>query len=204
MRYRLIKKLIDKVYVTMQGIHGEIIYAKLLESLGKIGESTYICQPFKIARPSEVFIGNNVYICDGSRIDTYPENEKTKACSVRIGDNCYLGYNLSIIAGADVTIGDNVLMASNVLITSHNHGMNPESSGNYMHQELIRKPIDIGEGCWIGQNAMIMPGVNIGKKCIIGAGAVVTKSIPDYSIVGGNPARIIKSYNFVEHKWEAV
>ena len=80
--------------------------------------------------------------------------------------------------------------------------MNPEIIVPYYEQELITAPVVIGEGCWIGEKAVILPGVHIGKKCIVAAGAVVNKDIPDYSLVGGVPARILKRYNFSSHKWE--
>ena len=103
-----------------------------------------------------------------------------------------------------ITIGDDVLFASNVLVTNENHGMNPESNEPYMNQALNSKDVKIGDGCWIGEKVIILPGVSIGEKCIIGAGSVVTKSVPNYSIVVGNPAKIIKKYNFNIKRWEVV
>ena len=94
-------------------------------------------------------------------------------------------------------------MASNVLISSENHGINPESDIPYMDQDLIVGDVVIKDGVWIGQNVCILPGVTIGEKAIVGAGSVVTKSIPDYCIAVGNPARVIKKYNFEKHKWES-
>ena len=96
-----------------------------------------------------------------------------------------------------------MLFASNILITNENHGINPENEVPYMNQDLSAKPIEIGDGCWIGEKVCILPGVNIGKKSIVGAGSVVTKSIPAYSIAVGNPAKIIKKYNFDHKKWES-
>ena len=69
-------------------------------------------------------------------------------------------------------------------------------------QPLQTKPVSIGDGCWIGEKVCILPGVSIGKKCVIGAASVVVKSIPDYCIAAGNPAKVIKRYNFVSHQWE--
>ena len=95
-----------------------------------------------------------------------------------------------------------MLFASNVIVTNENHGMDPESSVPYMNQELTARDVSIGDGCWIGEKVCILPGVSIGEKCIIGAGSVVTKSIPDYSIAVGNPAKVLKIYNFESKRWE--
>ena len=95
-----------------------------------------------------------------------------------------------------------VMVASNVLVTNENHGINPESTTPYMDQKLSAQDVKIGNGCWIGEKVSILSGVTIGEKCIIGAGSIVTKSIPSYSIAVGNPARIIKQYNFYTKRWE--
>ena len=104
---------------------------------------------------------------------------------IQICNNVYIGYNCSILAVAPIIIEDNTLIASNVLITSENHGMDPEYGESYGITPLISKKVIIGEGCWIGEKAIILPGVELGKRCIIAAGAVVTKSFPAYSLVGG-------------------
>jgi lipopolysaccharide O-acetyltransferase len=72
------------------------------------------------------------------------------------------------------------------------------------YQQLQTGPITIGEGCWIGQNVIVLPDVNIGDKCVIGANSVVTKDIPSYSIAVGMPAKVIKKYNFELHRWVKV
>ena len=148
-------------------------------------------------------IGEESQILQNSRIWCY-EQEGFPKPKIRIGNHCYLGFHLSILAGADVTIDDWVLMASDILITTESHGMNPESDIAYMDQPLTVAPVHIKSGCWIGEKVVIMPGVTIGEKCIVGAGSIVTKDIPDYCIAVGNPAKIIKKYNFATHKWEKV
>ena len=65
----------------------------------------------------------------------------------------------------------------------------------------IEQPVTIGDGSFIGFGVHISPGVTIGKNCVIGAGSVVTKPIPDYSVVAGVPAKVIKHYSFEENKW---
>lgn len=130
--------------------------------------------------------------------------EVAAKANITIGNNCYIGFCFSALASveANIEIGDNVLFASNVLVTNENHGINPESTTPYMDQKLSAQDVKIGNGCWIGEKVSILSGVTIGEKCIIGAGSIVTKSIPSYSIAVGNPARIIKQYNFYTKRWE--
>ena len=146
-------------------------------------------------------IGNNTTILKNCRLAVY--GDTTKAC-ITIGDNCYIGFGFSALAStkACITIGNNVLFASNVLVTNENHGMDPELNIAYMEQPLSAEDVQIGDGCWIGEKVCILPGVVIGEKSIIGAGSVVTKSIPSYSIAAGNPAKILKQYNFNRKRWE--
>lgn len=121
---------------------------------------------------------------------------------VTIGNEVFIGHNFSLQAAAPITIMNNVLIASNVFITSENHGINPEESLSYAKTPLEGKPVYIGEESWIGEKAMVMAGVTLGKRCIVAAGAVVTKSFPDYSMVAGVPAKCIKSYNHSNHTGE--
>ncbi len=110
---------------------------------------------------------------------------------LEIGDNSGIGVDCEIYG--PVTIGKNVMMGPEVVIytTGHKHD---RIDIPMIEQGLDdAKPVVICDDVWIGRRAMIMPGVKIGKGCIVGAGAVVTKNIPDYSIVGGTPARVVKS-----------
>lgn len=169
------------------------------KKFGYYGKNTQLVYSKKCKNIDRIFIGDNTTILEGSRIQIYSNSSK-----VEIGKNCFLGYNLSILSYKNVNIGDDVLIASNVLITSENHGLNPESNLSYMQQELTGADVNIKNGCWIGEKVMILSGVTIGEKSIIGAGSVVTKDIPDYSIAAGNPAKVIKKYNFTNHKWERI
>jgi len=184
----------------------KIIYWTLEEPVkyGALGENSIVAQPnMHDSNQSHVYIGDNTVILKNSRIQLYPERVE-KEPNIYIGNGCYLGFNLTLLAGGDITIEDNVLMASNVMISSENHGINPELSIPYMEQKLIGKEVVIGEGTWLGEKVCVMPGVHIGKKCIVGAGSVVTKDIPDYCIAVGSPARIVKKYDFDEHEWKRV
>ncbi|RJP50892.1 MAG: acyltransferase [Anaerolineaceae bacterium] len=101
----------------------------------------------------------------------------------------FLSGHIYIQAGNGVYIGGNCMIAPGVKIISANHSIeNPERNW------LEDAPIRIGKNCWLGTNVIILPGVVIGDRAIIGAGAVVTHDLPSNSIVAGNPARVIRSY----------
>lgn len=108
-----------------------------------------------------------------------------------IGDYSGVGINAQI--SRDVSIGKFVMMAPDVVIltTAHQHSRTDIPMQHQGHMET--KHVSIEDDVWIGQRAIILPGVTIGKGSIVGAGAVVTKSCPPFSIVAGNPAKIIKS-----------
>lgn len=159
----------------------------------------------KISGIKYLSIGNKTQILNGCRIVSHDNYYGEKySPRIKICNNVYIAYNCSILAAAPIIIEDNTLIASNVLITSENHGMDPEYGESYGITPLISKKVIIGEGCWIGEKAIILPGVELGKRCIVAAGAVVTKSFPAYSLVGGCPAKVLKKYNFDNHLWESV
>ncbi len=162
--------------------------------------------PFNITCPNLVDISDGTEFQSNARINIYnylvsSEEEP----HLTIGKRCYLGQRESFLVGADITLGNEVIVADDVTFVSYNHGTNPELSVPYMNQNLENvKPITVGDNCWIGEKTTILPGVNIGKGCVIGAMSVVTKDIPDYSMAVGVPAKIIKRYDFVSHEWKSV
>ena len=122
--------------------------------------------------------------------------------SMQIGNNVSIGNRFSAICAENIMIGDNSLLASDILITSENHGiMNPDEILGYADNPLIAKPVKIGNGCWIGEKATILPGVELGEKCIVAAGAVVTRSFGSYSMIGGVPAKLLKYYDAEKKQW---
>lgn len=177
-------------------------YLRKKIKFGYKGRNTNIYNSFVISKPHKISLGDNVTILDNARISIY-DNSSEEVC-ISVGNNCYIGYNFSVLAKDKITIEKDVLIASNVIITSENHGIDPEAEIPYMEQELTGGEVCIGAGSWIGEKVCILPGVTIGKKCVIGAGSIVTKDVPDYCIAVGNPAKVIKKYDFDEHKWVRV
>ena len=110
--------------------------------------------------------------------------------SVELGNNSGLGINCRI--SGKTLIGDNVMMGPNVCIFTANHLFDRIDIPMNMQGISKERPVVIEDDVWIGANTTILPGVKISKGAIIGAGAVVTKNVPEYAIVGGNPAKVLK------------
>lgn len=121
--------------------------------------------------------------------------------AVKIGNSVFIGASNVIIG--PVTLHDHIMTAQNVVISGLNHGM-ADASVAYRYQPCTTAPITIGEGCWIGANAVITAGVEIGAFSVIAAGSVVTKNVPAYAMAGGNPARLIKQFNHSTREWDKV
>ena len=108
-----------------------------------------------------------------------------------IGENVGIAANAFIAMRGNIEIGDNTIFGPNVSIHAENHNFEDINTPIRL-QGATRKGIKIGKDCWIGSKATILDGVNIGNGVIVAAGAVVNKDVPDYAIVGGVPAKIIK------------
>lgn len=108
--------------------------------------------------------------------------------NTKIGKNVFINFDCVFLDLGGITIEDNVLIAPKVSLLSEGHPVFPEH-----RHSLIPKPIYIKKNAWIGANATILQGVTIGENAVVAAGAVVSKDVPDNTIVGGIPAKNIKS-----------
>ncbi len=116
-----------------------------------------------------------------------------------IGDETRIGIN-SVLIGP-VRIGNHVRLAQHVVVSGLNH--NYEDPALPVSQQGINTAeVVIENGSWIGANAVILPGVSIGRNSVVAAGSVVTRSVEDFTVVGGNPARVIRQYNHTSGIWE--
>lgn len=111
---------------------------------------------------------------------------------VSIGDGTLAEIGLHVAAADEVVIGRDVLLASWVFISDHQHGIAGDRPPLHAPLEEPR-PVRIGDGCWIGERAVIMPGVELGERCVVGAAAVVTRSFPAGSVIAGVPAKLVRT-----------
>ena len=109
---------------------------------------------------------------------------------VIIGDHTRIGLHNTIIG--PVSIGNDVNLAQGITVTALNHNFD-DATKRIDEQGVSTKPVVIGNDVWIGANVVVLPGVTIGSHCVVAAGAVVTKDVPDRTIVAGVPAKVIKT-----------
>lgn len=162
----------------------------------KKGKGTTICRRTRIdVLPFQNFsVGNYSTIEDFATIN----NGVGAVC---IGDNSRIGIGNVIIG--PVTIGNNVILAQNIVMSGLNHNYTNIDIPIYLQGETVAN-ITIEDDCWIGANVVITAGVTIGKHSVVAGGAVVTKDIPSFCVAVGNPARVVKRYNFETKVWESI
>jgi lipopolysaccharide O-acetyltransferase len=165
--------------------------------------------PLDLRNAKNIRLGKGFTCGHGCRIEACNYGLSKGNLSLSIGDNVELNDFVHITAFSRIDIGDDVLIASKVYISDVNHGNVGDDeiydmSIPHRLQQLHAKPIAIEENVWIGESVCILGGVTIGKDSIIGAMSVVTRSIPPHSIAVGNPAKVIKQYNYASKSWERV
>ena len=121
--------------------------------------------------------------------------EKGAIFSSRLSIGDYSGVGKRASIQGTVVIGDYVMMGPDCIIYTRNHRFDDTETPMKLQGFQEERPVIIGDDVWIGGRVIILPGVEIGSHAIIGAGAIVTKSVPDYAIVGGNPAKVLKYRN---------
>ncbi|MDQ0640899.1 acetyltransferase-like isoleucine patch superfamily enzyme [Pedobacter sp. W3I1] len=145
-------------------------------------------------------IGRNAWLSAIEKYGSQKFNPK-----ITIGDHVNIGNYPCITAIEEITIEECCLLSEYVYISDHTHGIDPTSPNRIATQDLISKgKVVIGKNSFIGYRVSILPGVILGKNCVVGAHSVVTKSFPDYSMIAGNPAKLIKKYSFEKLQWENI
>lgn len=117
---------------------------------------------------------------------------------ISIGDHTRIGLGNTIIG--PVHIGNDVILAQNVVISALNHNYQ-DITNCITNQGVNVAEVTIDSNVWVGANCVILSGVHIGEHVVVGAGSIVTKDIPPYCVVVGNPARVIKKYDFQLKQW---
>ena len=208
---RTIKKSIELIIKACYHIHVIDYLNSLYNRIKRLIYFYWICNKFKsvgnncvfgyflmLREPHNITFGHNCHIGYHTILELY-SNYRGKQDfhpELSFGNNSSLGDYGHITCINKIMIGNNVRMGRKVFITDNAHGTSTREMMNLApnHRPLFSKgSVIIEDNVWIGEMVCIMPGVTIGKCSIIGANAVVTKDVPSYSVVGGNPARVLKT-----------
>lgn len=152
----------------------------------KIGKNVILEKGIKVFHPENISIGDNVYIGHNAIIKGYYINE------MKIGNNSWIGQNVFLHSGGGLEIEDSVGIGPGTIIITHYH-QEEELEKPILECEQIFKKVTIEKGCDIGVGSVILPGIKIGKFSIVGAGSVVTRDVKSFSIVAGNPAKLLRT-----------
>ena len=166
---------------------------------GSIGKFSYIYKSTKIEGRAWIYLGNRTSISEFVWIMV--NRDICQTASLNIASNVYIGRLLHLIVFNKVTIEDDVLIADKVYISDNAHEFSNPNLPIKDQKVKLLKPIVISQGCWIGENACII-GASVGRNSVVAANSVVLSDVPDYCVVAGSPAKIIKKYNFETASWE--
>lgn len=158
---------------------------------GAWGASSRLGRGAKLVSPDLVHIGRDVVLGEYIWINA-KDDRRDRTPTLRIGDGTFIGRFAQINAWRSVTIGRNVLIADRVFISDADHNYSDASTPICQQGDAFVGEVVLRDGCWIGIGAVILPGVTIGRNAVVAANAVVTTDVPDYVVVGGVPAKIIK------------
>lgn len=190
----------NKIYIFLDGYMAQskerniVFISSMFKHIGKGG---HIDSPLRYTGLEHVSVGDNVVLGRDWRIESFNKhNKQTFTSSIQIGNNVSIEPYFHIGAIGNISIGNNVLIASRVFISDHSHG-NSSCPEDYLLPPAIRPlyskgDIVIGDNVWIGEGVSILSGVTIGDNSIIGAHSVVTSNIPANVIAAGIPAKVIR------------
>lgn len=168
-----------------------------------IGENSSIEKPLLIIGKKNIFCGENTSIGVNAWLGAYGTYlDKIYNPKIIIGNNVRIGNYACLTAINKIEIKDGCLFSEYVYVSDHAHGVDPSTGLSPKDQDLFSKgPVVINENCFIGYRVSILPNVTLGRNCVVGAHSVVTKSFPDYSMIAGSPAKLIKRYCFNSKDW---
>lgn len=189
----------------MSFIHKIIQFIRQNSVLGSYNSRIQIGKNIKATNTDCIIIEDNVNIGDNS-IFLPIKNYKGRNYNphIKVGCGTYIGARNSFACINGIEIGKDVLFAGNVHVTDHSHGYEDINTPIRLQPLFSKGKIVIEDQCWLGFSCEILSGVHIGQHSIVAARSVVTKDVPAYSIVAGNPAKVIKQYNFNTKCWERV
>lgn len=146
-----------------------------------------------MSRAIRVGFARKVFRSVGKSVNIEKGVDFKNGSEIVLGSHSGLGYRC--VVPHNLVVGENVMMGPEVVIFGSNHNMDRLDVPMRLQGYKAYPPVTIGNDVWIGQRVIVLPGVNIGDGTVVAAGSVVTKSVPSFAVVGGNPAKVIKYRN---------
>lgn len=198
MEYGVIESTLNLAHRVCSKIHTFVIG----QALFSIGHKTTIVPPFRFGNLARILMGNRVTINANCWIQVLiGHGNDFPAPNIIFHDNVSIGMGSTISAACKITFEEYVFTARNFYVSDHEHEFQDIDKPIVLQGISKIKEVRIGARTWIGQNVVILPGVNIGRHCVIGANSVVNKDIPDYSVVAGVPAKILRQFDQSIGEW---
>lgn len=155
------------------------------------GPKSVLQPPIRLAGEERIAIGSGVFVGPGSWLHVYGDGDDI---ALEIGDGTSIVGACVLSAASSVRLGRRVLIARNAYISDHRHAFT-DTARAVLDQGIDDvRPVEIGDGAWLGENVVVGPGVTIGRGAVIGANAVVLSDVPDHSVAVGAPARVVRSF----------
>jgi len=169
---------------------------------GSMGTSCVIIKPISLYNARFIHLGDRVRINHGVRLDAIVD-KPSRVPELHIGSDVNIEQNVHIICHSRIRIGNNVSITGNCAIVDVTHPYTDVHDLRPIGQRILNEEsfVEIGDGTFLGFGAVVLPNVRIGRYCVIGANSCVTRDVPDYSVAAGNPAVVIRHYDFSTQSW---
>lgn len=204
--HRRTRKWFDRPHKPLVRILNKLysMWAAWIYPFAFIGRKTSIHYTCDLRNPFLIHLGDHVLVDKDVWLSPVLPDERKDGPTIVIEDNCLIARRVQISARNRVHLKKNVLLSASVLITDNSHEYQKFDSTIDEQGFMRGGTVEIGEGCWIGHGAAIVctqGDLVLGCNCVVAANALVTKSFPPYSVVSGNPARIVKQYDPDKGHW---
>lgn len=182
---RWLHRLAESVARALDRLHTWMVRG----AFSAFGEGARVGRGTRLVAPHLVHVGAGVSIGERAWINAKDDRGDGRP-TLRIGEGTYIGRFTQINAWREVEIGRQVLIADRAFISDADH-LHAGDGPVIAQGDAFFGPVRLGDGCWIGIGAVILPGVTVGRNAVVAANAVVTRDVPDGAVVGGVPARIL-------------
>jgi len=156
------------------------------------GTRSVLQPPLRVSGEDRIAVGSDVFVGAGSWLQVLAE--APDGVVIAIGEGTSIAGNCVLSAAVSIRLGEKVLIARGAYISDHTHAYEDPSRA-VLEQGIDRvAPVEIGDGAWLGENAVVCPGVRIGRGAVIGANAVVLEDVPDHALAVGVPAKVVRRF----------